>query len=282
MMRRAEFAGSWYPATAQECEAAIRDFLADGVPAPAEGVLGVGGIVPHAGWYFSGSIAARVVSLMASLRKPDLVAVFGMHLAPGHPNFIMADGVWETPFGPLSVAGDVAARLVEGFSFRVETALRHGKDNTIELNLPFIRHFFGDVKILPLGLPPEPRSLAVARAVADVATHLGYTLSVIGSTDLTHYGPNYDFSPKGHGPEALRWVKEDNDASVIKRMLFLDPEGVISEGLSRHNACCSGAAASAIAAAKSLGAASAQQIAYATSHDKSAGASLVGYAGIVF
>jgi hypothetical protein len=65
-------------------------------------------------------------------------------------------------------------------------------------------------------------------------------------------------------------------------MLDLDPNTVISEGLANHNACCSGAAATAIAAAKELGAEKAQTIAYSTSYDKSPGDSFVGYVGIVF
>ena len=62
----------------------------------------------------------------------------------------------------------------------------------------------------------------------------------------------------------------------------MDPEGVINEAVTRHNACCGGAAATAIAAAKALGAEHAESIAYATSYDKSPGNSFVGYVGIVF
>jgi AmmeMemoRadiSam system protein B len=57
---------------------------------------------------------------------------------------------------------------------------------------------------------------------------------------------------------------------------------VIDEALARQNACCAGAAATAIEAAKHLGADRAESIAYATSYDKSPGDSFVGYVGIVF
>jgi AmmeMemoRadiSam system protein B len=69
---------------------------------------------------------------------------------------------------------------------------------------------------------------------------------------------------------------------VIDAMLTMDPEKVIKEAMANQNACCSGAAATAIAAAKELGAKQAKTIAYATSHDKSPGDSFVGYVGIVF
>ena len=64
-------------------------------------------------------------------------------------------------------------------------------------------------------------------------------------------------------------------------MLALKPEEVIIEAQASHNACCAGAAATAIEAAISLGANQADEIAYATSYDKSPGDSFVGYVGIV-
>jgi hypothetical protein len=105
---------------------------------------------------------------------------------------------------------------------------------------------------------------------------------VIGSTDLTHYGYNYGFVTKGTGSQALDWVRNENDRRVIDSMLAMDPEKVIAEGLSNQNACCAGAAATAIETAKNLGADQADQIAYSTSYDKSPGDSFVGYVGIVF
>jgi AmmeMemoRadiSam system protein B len=105
---------------------------------------------------------------------------------------------------------------------------------------------------------------------------------VIGSTDLTHYGNNYGFVVKGTGPAAVDWVRNENDRRVIDAMLAMDPDRIISEALENQNACCGGAAAAAITAAKHLGAQKAQSIAYATSYDKSPGDSFVGYVGIVF
>ena len=69
---------------------------------------------------------------------------------------------------------------------------------------------------------------------------------------------------------------------VIDAMIRMDPEAVIREGLSNDNACCCGAAAAAIAAGKMLGARQAEELAYATSYDRSPGDSFVGYVGMVF
>ena len=85
-MRRSLFAGSWYPDNAAGCEKEINAFLkeVDYTP-PADRSL-VGGIVPHAGWYFSGSIACNVIHLLKEAKPTDVVVIFGMHLHPGSPS----------------------------------------------------------------------------------------------------------------------------------------------------------------------------------------------------
>ena len=122
----------------------------------------------------------------------------------------------------------------------------------------------------------------MGKTVVDLSKRLGLQVKVIGSTDLTHYGPNYGFMSHGRGASAVAWVQNENDRRVIDAMLTMDPEKVIKEATANQNACCSGAAATAIAAAKALGAKQAETIAYAPSHDKSPGDSFVGYVGIVF
>jgi hypothetical protein len=104
----------------------------------------------------------------------------------------------------------------------------------------------------------------------------------VGSTDLTHYGYNYGFLPKGTGEQALEWVKTVNDRRVVGLMVEMDDEQVINEALNNANACCSGAAAAAIAAARELGARKGKIIKYATSYDVHPDSSFVGYVGIVF
>ena len=280
-VRKAMFAGSWYPSSASECEREINSFLAEGknIKSPDRGL--VGGIVPHAGWYFSGSIACNVISRLKSKDTPDVIVVFGMHLHPNSPCYLMAEGAWETPFGEIPVEESLAAELVKNFSFSLETPDRFNPDNTVELQLPFIKYFFEDIKIVAMGVPPSRSSLDIGKSVIGFAKEMGLTAKVIGSTDLTHYGANYGFTSKGKGQKAVDWVRSENDRRVIDAMLALEPEKVISEASASQNACCAGAAATAIEAAKTLGANQAHEIAYATSYDKSPGDSFVGYVGVV-
>jgi len=283
-LRRAVFAGSWYPARASECEREIRAFIErGGIRAPRLRRL-VGGIVPHAGWYFSGNIACNVMFSLQSAEgpPPDVVVLFGMHLSPTSLSIMMPKGAWETPFGALPVAEELAGALAHQFPFRLETAERFTQDNTIELQLPFVKYFFPEAAILAMGVPATEACLAIGKAVVDAARQLGLTLKVIGSTDLTHYGSNYGFTSHGSGPSAVAWVKQENDRRIIEAMLDLDPKRLLAEALENQNACCPGAAAAAIEAGRELGAKEAESISYATSHDRSPGESFVGYVGIVF
>ena len=281
-LRKSIFSGSWYPADPRECEAQIKAFLKEGLHYPTTLTNPVGGVVPHAGWYFSGSIACNVIHRLSQGASPDTVVVFGMHLHSGSSRYIMPEGSWETPFGPLAVDTDLATTLTRRHTFQIETTTRFQQDNTIELQMPFVRYLLGDVRVVAMGVPPADETLSVAQSVVEIARDQNKSIVVIGSTDLTHYGPNYGFMSKGSGEQAVQWVRDENDRLVIDAMLRMDPQAVIREGLAHDNACCSGAAAAAIAAGKAMGAENAQELVYASSYDKSPGSSFVGYVGVLF
>lgn len=283
--RRPVFAGSWYPAGAQECEAQIRAFLKHTEFQPGNDKSFMGGIVPHAGWFFSGDIACNVINALSpknSDEAPDIVVVFGMHLSPGDSPYIMAEGSWETPFGPLDIATELAGKLLPEYSFRIETTERFTPDNTIELQLPFVKYFFENVRILPIGVPPGEIAIRLGQDIVSYSGELDLKIKVIGSTDLTHYGPNYGFSPAGSGPTAVEWVRKENDPRLIETVCRMDPVGVINEALARRNACCPGAVAATVAAVKAMGAETGECVAHTLSYDKAPNQSFVGYAGILF
>ena len=282
-LRKSILAGSWYPATASECEREINAFIKEfkGIKEIPDNEF-LGGVVPHAGWYFSGSIACNVIKRLARSPQPDAVVIFGMHLHTNSSNYIMTHGTWETPFGEIEIETALAEALAEKFPFIIETAERNVQDNTIEVQLPFIKYFFKDTPIVPIGVPPTMASLDIGTAVADLSGQSGLRIKVIGSTDLTHYGTNYGYSPKGYGQRAREWVEQENDAKMVDALLSLDPYGILKLAREHQNACCSGAIATAVTAVKGIGATRAHKLAYATSYDKSPGDSFVGYAGVLF
>jgi len=280
--RRSDFAGSWYPGKESECRRAIEEFSKSGLPCPSASREKMGGIVPHAGWFYSGSIACNVIKCLKDEMDPETVVIFGRHLHAGSDSYIMKEGRWATPLGDLEIDHELGDKISSEFPFVVETATRYEQDNTIELQLPFIKYYFPNTKILPVGIPPAAASLRIGERIGELSLMTGRKTMVLGSTDLTHYGFNYGYTPKGVGEEAVDWVKNSNDKKAVDLMLKMDAEGVIRESLRNQNACCSGAAGTAIAAAKKLGAGTAEKLVYATSYDIRPDTSFVGYVGIVF
>lgn len=266
----------WYPGSAQSCQEQISDFIAGVKPLPA-GTTVYGGIVPHAGWYFSGRLAAQVFYLASRAIQPQVVCIFGGHLGGGSPPLLVSDEGWETPLGTIPIATEFFAPLQERFRFQED----YPGDNTIEIELPFVKHFFPQAKLLALRAPHSPLAIELGLAVSEIARSLHRSLLAFGSTDLTHYGPNYGWSPQGYGTAAVKWVKEVNDKQFVDQALELDAAGVIETAARDNSACSAGAAAAAIAAAKAQGATKAILVDYYTSYDIMPGDSFVGYAGII-
>jgi hypothetical protein len=266
----------WYPGSPSSCRAEIEHFVAGVAPLPP-GARVCGGIVPHAGWYFSGKAAARVFYLTAKVTQPQVVVVFGGHLGGNSPPLLVSDEVWETPLGNLPLA----AEFYEPLRKRLTLAEEYPGDNTIEVQLPLVKYFFPNARVLAVRSPHSAKAVELGEAVVAVAQELKVSLLAFGSTDLTHYGPNYGWAPKGRGPEAVKWVKEVNDKRFIDAALKLDGPGMLKAAQEDQSACSAGGAVAAVAAAKKLGAQKAILNDYYTSYDVMPGDSFVGYAGIV-
>jgi AmmeMemoRadiSam system protein B len=256
-----EFAGSWYPRPADACEAKIRAYWSE--PLPERAPRGRYGVVPHAGWLFSGPIAGRVFQALEEA-PPSLVIVLGGHLRRSDPVVAMSDGEWETPFGPFPIHQGFREELEKLPNVLFEQEGRHYPDNSTELQLPFARYKFPEAELLPLRVPPGPASLELGRRLAAYLSATRLRAAVVASTDLTHYGDNYGFEPKGRGEAALAWVREVNDPAFIQAVEAGEGEAILAVAEERSNACSAGAVAALneIARAEGLGF---RPLAYATS-----------------
>lgn len=284
-VRQPVFAGSWYPDGPAECKNQIESFLKkDRFHTRLTGETKAG-IVPHAGWSFSGDLACSVYDSLSknnAVKRPDVIVVFGMHMPPGVPPVIMKEGAWKTPLGKVEVAEALGEKVALHHRFQVETPDAFAPENTIELQMPFVKYFFDGATVLTIGPPAGPAALKIAETVVKEAQSMGLDLMVIGSTDLTHYGASFGFTPAGSGHSAYEWVRDQNDRQIIEKMLAMNPEKVIEDALANHNACCPGAAAATITAAKALGAKYADLLGYSSSYEKNSGSTFVGYAGIIY
>lgn len=267
----------WHPGSARECQKELAAFVAEVKPLPA-GTTVYGGIMPHAGWYFSGKLAAQVFYLASKVTQPQVVCIFGGHLGPNSPPLLVQDDAWETPLGNLTLATEMFDPLQQ----KIPCAPEYPGDNTIEIQLPMVKYFFPQAKLLALRAPHSPQAIQLGQAVVQVARELKLSLLAFGSSDLTHYGPNYAWAPKGSGPAAVQWVKEVNDKRYVDRALALDAAGVLKAAAEDQSSCSAGATAAAISAATALGARKALLVDYYTSFDIRPDNSFVGYAGIIY
>jgi AmmeMemoRadiSam system protein B len=275
-LRKRFLPAGWYPQTAEQTVSSIARFV-DAAPSVALKRGAIASIAPHAGWFYSGALAAAsVLSLKADA---DTVAIIGGHLPAGLPPLFFEEDAVETPLGLLEIDVELRNRLRE----MLETsAPDRYADNTIEVLLPLVRYFFPASKILPFRLSSEAASFSAGEKLARASEELGRNLVVLASTDLTHYGPNYDFSPKGSGKSALDWVREVNDRAIIQAIEAGDRDAILAKSLRDRSACSPGAVLGALGFVGESAGTAAQLLAYGTSADvaESFSLSFVGYAAM--
>jgi len=270
----------WYPVDRKECQREIESYLEGWSPSHLASAKGLGGIVPHAGWYFSGKLAARVFHALKSKRKAEVVVLYGGHLSAEDVPRVVTEEACETPFGDIEMDEGFVKKLMKKMDVKKESPT--SGDNTVEIQLAMVKYFFPEAKLVAIRAPVSLKAETLGKEVAEIAREEGLSILAIGSTDLTHYGPNYGFLTKGTGPASVKWVKEENDKGFVDRALRMDATGLLKHALEKESACSAGAAISAVATCKALGAEKGVLLDYYTSYDIMPDDSFVGYAGILY
>ena len=185
---------------------------------------------------------------------------------------------FETPLGNTASDRD----FLETLAARLPCEPDHAQDNTVEVLLPFVAYAFPQAKIAGLRVPPSEIAAQLGHLLAALSAEKGArSLAIVASTDLTHYGPQYNFTPRGTGPAAENWAREENDLPFLEALAAKDYTEILRRGQGGHAACCAGAAAAAAVCAADLGLTGRTAL-YATSRDKHAASSFVGYGVVVF
>lgn len=293
-IREPVVAGQFYPAEPARCRADVERLLCPSSMSPdfAHGALPkslYGGLVPHAGWGYSGAVAGKVFAALVSARVPDVIVLFGgVHRSRGREAALFADGRWETPLGAATIDARLAERVLGHTNLILDDPYAHESEHSLEVQVPFVIHLFPDAKILPVMVPPGPHAAEVGEAVARTIQVYAYNALVVGTTDLTHYGPHYGLVSHGVGAEANAWAMRQNDRRFVELVCELKSSQVVAEALQYKNACSSGAVAATIAAVAKLGATRGVLLQQTSSSEvtRDRGArepeDSVGYAGIVF
>ena len=267
----------WYPHDKHKIEEFLKPFESSDSPTIRDSPAA---IAPHAGWYYSGVPAAIAVSALD--REAETVAVIGGHLPAGMPILLAEEEGVKTPLGTMKID----QKLLAEFKKQVSARPDRYQDNTVEVLLPMVHHFFPRAGLLWLRFPAEMSSFQAGKLLAESAGKLGRRIAVLASADLTHYGENYGFSPKGRGKSALEWVEKVNDANFITAVLDGDPSRALKHAGEDSSSCSAGAVLGAMGFAAFLGKTKTRLLDYRTSaavaDDDEIPGSFVGYATISF
>jgi len=269
-------AGQFYPADPAVLRAALDGFLRDAVPARVDGPVAL--VVPHAGYIYSGQIAADAYR-QAQSTPVDTVVILGTnHTSAAFRRVSVYDGAgYRTPLGVARVDRELAAALVKQGGGVFDATL-HAREHSVEVQVPFVQHVFPGAAILPVVVgAADPESCTrFGRALAALAA--GRRLLIVASSDLSHY------------PE--RRAAADIDRRTLEAIAGMKADALaeLEAGASARQrgvdtcACGEGPIRVAIEAARALGASRGTVISYANSGDTAIGdpGRVVGYGSVVF
>lgn len=275
-IRTPAVAGMFYPKSREELESTIQDcFLHSFGPGKLppsikeEKILGI--ICPHAGYTYSGPIAANSYYAI-SAQRPELAIITGPnHWGLGCGVAAMREGSWRTPLGDVEVDSDSAVEINKISKMIELDFFSHTRDHSLEVQLPMLQTIYSHrFKILPIILIDQTYNTSKDIGIAISKIAKKQNTIIIGSSDFTHYEQN-EFAHK-------------QDKSLIEPILSMDVDkfySVLQEN--QVSSCGYGAIASTMVACKEMGATKGTLLRYATSGDITGDtSSVVGYASIVF
>ncbi len=211
VIRPAAFAGSFYPADPLALMQIVDGYVADSGPAPS-GPPPKAIIAPHAGYIYSGPVAAKVYALLTPLKDTirRVVLIGPSHRVAFRGLALGAADAWATPLGPVRVDRSAYVQ-VAGLPLVGELDQAHGPEHSLEVHLPFLMRVLGDFALVPIVAGDAPAD-AVA-ALLDALWGGPETLIVV-SSDLSHY---LDYSACQQTDRATATAIEHLDGAAIDR-----------------------------------------------------------------
>ncbi|HUV88555.1 MAG TPA: AmmeMemoRadiSam system protein B [Anaerolineae bacterium] len=280
-VRPATVAGSWYPDDPQELAATIDELLA--AVEPVDGVP-LGLIVPHAGYAYSGPVAAVGFRQLQGAPVDVAIVVAPDHQPPlSNPVSVWAEGGFETPLGIVPVDVELAQALIEADPRITFDPAAHAGEHAIEIELPFLQRACPTCRVVPvlMGNDDEATVQMLADALVKVLQgrqSASASAVVIASSDLSHY-PSYDNARAVDGA-TLAAVETGVPARVRETIGALMGAGVPNLATC---ACGEGPILVAMRVAQGLGADTVSVLYYANSGDSSQGdqSQVVGYGAVM-
>lgn len=232
----------------------------------------IGLICPHAGYMFSGPIAAHAYYSLAVTCKPETIIILGPnHTGYGSAVSLMNTGQWQTPLGNVEVNKEIANFIANKTQIVDVDELAHRFEHSIEVQLPFLQYLFGsNFNFVPICL--QMQDLVTISELGKTLAEVLYSKKaiIIASSDMTHYQPHKETVIKDI--EALRAVEELNEKKFYN---VLESRNI--------TACGFGPIATLIFVANKLNGKKAKLLCYKTSGDITSDySSVVGYAAMSF
>jgi AmmeMemoRadiSam system protein B/AmmeMemoRadiSam system protein A len=267
-------AGQFYPSDPGKLKLAIEQFLQGSTAIPMEKPVAI--IVPHAGYIYSGQIAADAYRQVMG-RQYDTVVVLGVnHKAPGFSG-ISTGGytAFRTPLGSVPVDEEIVSALLKECKDCGKSREVHVNEHSIEVQIPFIQVLFPKAKIVPAIIHPPDYQMCVRFGQVLAKILKGRQALIVISSDLSHY-PEYENAAKADRV-TLETIASLDTARISSMMRELNLPKL------ETRACGEAAIIAGLTAAKALGAKRAVIAGYANSGDASVGdrSQTVGYGGVV-
>lgn len=288
-IRKPAVAGQFYDARQINLQQTIKDcFLGDrgpkSLPEIDEGIKNIKGlIVPHAGYIYSGAIAAHAYYHLSINGFAETFIILGPnHTGVGSGVALMTEGTWETPLGSVSINQQLANQLLKETIDNDENA--HKYEHSIEVQLPFLQYCAKETKFDFVPINMTMQDYETAKEIGEIITNAikktDGKIVIVSSSDFSHAGFNYMSMPPP-GMNVDEYAKKQ-DMLAIDKILEMEPEKLINTVHQNNITMCGyGPVAAMLIAAKNLGANKAELLKYGTSYEVHPGSSCVGYGAII-
>jgi MEMO1 family protein len=185
-IRKSVIAGTWYPGDPATLTGDIRNYLKK-VPAQAVGGPIVGLVSPHAGYVYSGQIAAHGYRLIEGQRYDAVIVIGPSHRALFRGASVWASGGYETPLGVVAVDRELAGAILDVDPVLNSDRKPHTAEHSVEIQLPFLQVALGSFAFVPIVMGTQDYRTCEVVAEAIFRAAKGKNVLVVGSSDLSHF-----------------------------------------------------------------------------------------------
>ena len=265
-MRIPAVSGSFYPSNPKTLKQMITQYIES---IGAVDITPLSGVVPHAGYVYSGAVAAYTFKAMKNINPKTIVIIGPDHVGVATYKDEIAvypDGSWTTPLGNTEVDSDTAHKIIDNVEMAVPDKQAHEREHSIEVQIPFIQALFPDAKIVPVMMGNQSIDITL-----DLGTKLSkiHNIFVLASSDMSHYMPVNEI------------IKSDKYA--LEALINMDAHEFYRRISERKvSACGYGPATVAMTFAKEKGSTHGEILDYRTSADVTGEETGVGYASVIF